>query len=88
MVNEIFKPGVIGSDLQCALLDLYNQCKSQMLIPDFMNIVNITSIMKRKKTDKLNIESYRGIFITSIFRTILMKLIYRDKQSIIDSHMT
>ena len=36
MVNEIFKPGVIGTDLQIALLDLFNKCKSEMKVPDFM----------------------------------------------------
>ena len=34
MINEIFKPGVIGTDLQIALLDLFNKCKSEMVIPD------------------------------------------------------
>ena len=32
LINEIFKPGVIGSDLQESLLDLFNICKSQMKI--------------------------------------------------------
>ena len=44
MINEIFMPGVIGVDLQIALLDLFNLCKSQMQIPDFMKLSNISNI--------------------------------------------
>ena len=66
VINEIFKPGVVGADLQIALLDLFNLCKSKMQIPSFMQISNIANIWK-KKGDKLNIDSYRGIFIVNIF---------------------
>ena len=43
IINEIFKPGVIGSDLQEALLDLLNLCKSEMQIPNFMQTANISA---------------------------------------------
>ena len=62
LINEIFKPGVIGCDLQEALLDLFNLCKTEMKIPDYLKLANISNIWK-KKGDKLNIDSYRGIFI-------------------------
>ena len=78
LINELFKPGVIGRDLQEALLDLLNLCKSEMHIPDFMQRANISNIWK-KKGDKMNIDSYRGIFIVNIFRSIIFKLIYQDK---------
>ena len=55
MINEIFKPGVIGTDLQIALLDLFNKCKSEMKIPDFMTVSNIVNVWK-KKGDKMNID--------------------------------
>ena len=87
MINELFKPGVIGSDLQIALLDLFNQCKSKMKIPDFMTISNIVNIWK-KKGDKMDIDSYRGIFIINIFKALILKLIYQDKSKTIDAHMT
>ena len=87
MINELFKPGVIGYDLQEALLDLLNLCKSQMIIPEFMKMANISNIWK-KKGDKMNIESYRGIFIVNIFRSIIQKLIYKDKIETIDQHIT
>ena len=55
LINEIFKPDVIGSDLQEALLDLLNLCKTEMKIPDFMKLANISNIWK-KKGDKMNID--------------------------------
>ena len=87
MINEIFKPGVIGTDLQIALLDLFNKCKSEMKIPDFMTVSNIVNVWK-KKGYKMNIDSYRGIFITNIFKALILKLIYRDKSKIIDENMS
>ena len=87
MINEIFKPGVIGTDLQIALLDLFNLCKSKMKIPKFMTVSNIVNIWK-KKGDKLNIDSYRGILIINIFKSVILKLIYQDKSKTIDSHMS
>ena len=36
LINELFRPGVIGAHLQVALLDLFNNCKSHMQVPDFM----------------------------------------------------
>ena len=87
IINEIFKPDVIGCDLQEALLDLLNLCKTEMKIPEFMKLANISNIWK-KKGDKMNIDSYRGIFIVNIFRSILQKLIYQDKIKTIDKHIT
>ena len=87
IINEIFKPNLIGSDLQEALLDLFNQCKNEMKIPDFMQLANISNIWK-KKGDKMDIDSYRGIFIVNIFRSLILRLIYQDKMKTIDSHIT
>ena len=58
-----------------------------MQIPDFMKMANISNIWK-KKGDKSDIDSYRGIYIVNIYRSLLLKLIYQDKMKIIDSHMT
>ena len=52
-----------------------------------MTTSNIVNIWK-KKGDKMNIDSYRGIFITNIYKSILLKLIYQDKSKIIDSNMS
>ena len=57
-----------------------------MKIPDIMTWSNIVNEWK-KKGDKVNIESYRGIFITNKLKALIFKLIYRDKSKIIDSYM-
>ena len=87
LINELFKPGVIGADLQIALLDMFNLCKSEMKIPEFMKILNFVNVWK-KKGDKMDIDSYRGIFITNIFKAVILKLIHQDKSKTIDSHMS
>ena len=39
-VNEIFKNGVIGSDLKRSLLIMFNNLKKENMIPQFMNFAN------------------------------------------------
>ena len=58
-----------------------------MQIPKFMQLSDILNIWKMKG-DKLNIESYRGIFIVNIFKSLLMRLIHQYKADIIDSNMS
>ena len=48
MINEIFKPEVIGADLFSACLKLFNGSKSNLVIPEYLNLSNITSIWKLK----------------------------------------
>ena len=52
-----------------------------------MNVVNIHAIYKGKG-EFTDIESERGIFIGSILRTFLLKMIYADKYDIIDKSMS
>ena len=82
MINELFKPGVIELDLKFALLNWFNMCKTQIKIPVFMTVSNIVNVWK-KKGDKLDIDSYRGIFIINICKDLILKLIYLDKEKII-----
>jgi hypothetical protein len=87
LINELFKPGVIGTDLHLSLLTLLNKIKFNCHIPEFVEWANITSLYKGKG-EKIDLENERGIFIVTVFRSILMKLIYNDKYSIIDSNMS
>ena len=75
MVNDLFKDGVLGLDLKESLLQLLNLVKQNLLIPEFVQWANITSLYKGKG-DKLDLSNDRGIFLVTIFRSILMKLIY------------
>ena len=87
LINELFKPGVIGSDLRGSLLSLLNGIKDNCHIPEFIKWANITSIYKGKGV-KISLENERGIFIVTVFRSILMRLIYDEKYEVIDSQMS
>ena len=74
LVRDIFKDGVIGSNLKMSILMMLNKMKEQTSIPEVMKTANIT--MLHKKNNKLDLNNWRGIFVTSVLRTILMKLVH------------
>ena len=86
-VNEIYKPGVIGYDLKLAVLSLMNGIKKELKLPSFMQLCNITTLFKNKGS-RLEMDNDRGIFILSVLRKILDKLIYNDKIKDIDQGMS
>ena len=69
------------------MLYLFNQIKSESAFPDFMKNAEVTSLYKGKGS-KNDLGNDRGIFVVSIFRTILMKLVYRDVYDDIDESMS
>ena len=77
MINEIFKRGVIGQDLVSALAGLVSESKFKNFLPLFMRLANITSLYKRKGS-KMCLESDRGIFVLTVVRMILDRLLYND----------
>ena len=87
LINELFRPENIGSDMEVSILNLLNKIKQNLTIPDFMQFANIVSIYKGKKS-RCSLENDRGIFIINIFRSILMKIIYNEEYETIDSHMS
>ena len=87
MINELFKPGVIGQDLKCAVLDLMNGVKIEQALPIILEVSNITTLFKNKGS-RLDMNNDRGIFILSVLRKILDKLIYNDKYHDIDAGMS
>ena len=87
LLSNIFKKPVCGTDLKLSLLTLLNKTKETQQIPSFFSNSNISSIWK-KKGDILDLEFHRGIFLGSIFKTIMMKLIYFRNYSTIDSNMS
>ena len=86
LINEIFKPGVIGEDLKKGILELFNGSKSELLIPMFLQYANITTIYK-KKGSRQDMNNDRGIFVVSVLRMILDSLIYEDKYKNLDENM-
>ena len=84
--NEIFKSGVIGSDLKLSLLIMCNKIKQLKVIPKFMRFANITTVPK--KGSMVNLENERGIFRVDVIRSILMRLIYNEKYLEIDKNIS
>ena len=86
-VNELFKEGVAGKNLKMSLLTFFNKMKRDNVIPHFVRLADVTTIYKGKgsKSDLLN---DRGIFIVTILRSLLMKLIYQDYYPKIDKSMS
>ena len=56
-------------------------------IPRFMILQNITSIFKNKGS-RFELENDRGIFILTVFKKVLDKLIYHDDMDNIDENMS
>ena len=87
LINEIFKPPVIGRDLQDALLQFLNGIKRDYFFPKDILKSDITSIYKRKGS-RLDMENDRGIFGLSVFKKIIDKIIYQEKYPLLDSNMS
>ena len=87
LIRELFKEDVIGKDLKKSMLLLFNRVKSSGIFPAFMKVTNICAIYKGKGA-LTDLDSDRGIFLISLFRTILMKMIYKEKYEIIDQSMS
>ena len=75
--NIIFKENICGEDFKKSLLMLYEKMKNLQEVPKFMEIVDITSIYK-KKGDMNDFDNYRGIFTLVTIRSIIEKMIYND----------
>ena len=88
LVNEIIKPGVAGQDFQQSLLLMLNKTKETLTIPDMMKVVNVAMIPKPGKQGLHNLENQRGIFLISVFCSVLMKLLLKDEYKKLDSYMT
>ena len=87
MINELFKEGCAGSDLQETLLPLFNGIKDNFLLPRYMLLENITTIYKNKGS-RFDMNNDRGIFILTVLKKVLDKLIYFDKVKDIDNKMS
>ena len=85
--NEIFKDGVAGQNLKLSLLKFFNAMKAANEIPEFVRLADISTIYKGKGK-KCELLNERGIFLVTILRSILMRLIYLDYYSQLDSSMS
>ena len=83
---EIFQMNVMGEDLKTSMLELMNEIKKTGQVPDFMKRSIVTTIPK--PGSKFELTNERGIFKLSVVRSVLIRLIYNRKYSIIDNNMT
>ena len=86
-INELFTDGVLGHDLKISLLYIFNKIKQENKIPDFVRLADVCTIYKGKGA-RNELVNERGIFVVSIMRSILMKLIYLDYYPILDRSMS
>ena len=84
-VYEIFKNG--GDDLKGSLVKMFNLVKDKQIYPEIFKPANITSLYK-KRGEKADLNNDRGVFNVVKIRSLLDKLIYNDKSSIVDSNMS
>ena len=87
LINELFKPGILGEQMKFATLSLMNDIKQSLVIPKQMKLSNITSIWK-KKGSRMDMSNERGIFVLTAVRKILDKLTYLDKYPDIELSMS
>jgi hypothetical protein len=73
-VSELFKEGAIGSDLKKSILMMINRMKHEMIIPECLRTAHITILHKR--SSKLDLNNWRGIFVCSILRKMLKKMVH------------
>ena len=85
-ICELFQSDIIGSDLRKSLLVMFNKMKSQISVPECLRMANITILHKKKC--RLDLNNWRGIFVCSILRTILMKLIHHRIYEKVNESMT
>ena len=87
-LNDIFKHDSAGSDLKLSILHMINKTKDTFNIPKIMTNVNIVMIPKKGRNTLHDITNQRGIFLLSIFRTIIMKMILKDEYEKVDAFMS
>ena len=87
LINELFKPGMLGDQMKFSTLSLMNAIKQSLVIPRQMKLSNITSIWK-KKGSRMDMSNERGIFVLTAVRKILDKLTYLDKYPDIELSMS
>ena len=85
-VREIFKEGVIGTDLKNSLLMMFNRMKQTIFLPECLRTADI--VMIHKKGNKLDLKNWRGIFVASVLRTIFMKILHERIYHKVASDMT
>ena len=86
LVRDLFREGTIGTDLKKSLLMMFNRMKDEVYLPECFREAHITMLHKKKRKQDLN--NWRGIFVTNILRTILMKILHERTYDQVASTIT
>ena len=65
---------------------MMKRIKETFKIPECLALANITILHKKKC--KLDLKNWRGIFLSSVLHTILMKLVHERTYEIVNENMT
>ena len=87
LINELFKPGVGGADLEKSILAMFEKIKHEISFQEFMQFVNIVCIYKGKG-DKMDLKNERGIFIVNVLKSIFMKMVWSEVYDTLDENMS
>ena len=87
LVYELFKKPYAGPDIYQSLRKMFNLSKKELNIPDFFELMSITSLYKNKGS-KSDLSNERGIFNLSKVRSIFDKVIYSGVYDEIDQNMS
>ena len=87
LVYELFKQPYAGQDIFKSLTKLFNLIKYEVEVPDFFELMSITSLYKNKGL-KSDLSNERGIFGISKVRSIFEKLIYSEFYGKVDGNMS
>ena len=74
--NKLLQCG--GTDVTSAIVKLMNGIKKQQKFSQALQPCNITSLLKNNGSRK-DYNMYRGVFIVTVFRNILDRLIINDE---------
>ena len=83
-INELYKN--MGEDALISLLNLMNRIKEELIIPNKLNLSNVSTLYKGKGS-KQNVINLRGIFKLPIVRNILDRLVCFDEQETVAENM-
>ena len=87
LVYELFKAPYAGTDIFSSLTKLFNLIQKELIIPDFFELMSITSLYKNKGV-RSDISNERGIFNLPKVRSLLDKLLYSEVYESIDQNMS
>ena len=75
-IRELFQDGTIGKDLKQSIQFMMNKMKDQVEIPAALKRANITIL--HKKNCKLNLNNWRGVFVSNVLRIVLMNFCMKE----------